>query len=267
MQTKEQYHHIIRDLISLCTLRNGKLRSIRGCFNKAREYFANKGLPVNPMGCGNAKTGLPGSYRPTGCGKNGSCPPNCPYADKGCFGQGGTPAALQAMRASVKIEAATNAYLTCTVISWLHFQAPHRANVTGDLCREGMLDWDLCQAMIECSEALRECLEGIDITGYLYTHADELDDWTRQRMLDAGCIVLRSDRLEPGAAVVYPLDEIPALREKTSVRLVECPAFRRGATCRSCQLCPRSVDLQICIVLDPHGTKARTVAETARAMH
>jgi len=272
----KDFAEIARDLVPLFHVaRTGKPRSVKGCFDKARAYFREHGLAFNPMGCGNKKTGLPGWYRPTGCGENGSCPSDCPYLDDdsgdekgGCYARiVGSPVERQARRASVDPAATAHSFIACALISLIHFGAPHRALVSGDLCLDDKIDPALLVALILASHAVQSALQTDADTAYLYTHT-ALPEASRSLLKAAGIAVLRSDRLEPGAAIVYPLDDLASLRQAhPETRLVECPAFRKGATCRSCRLCPRAQDLEICIVLDPHGQKERQVAETARAMH
>lgn len=213
--------------------------------------------PVAPVGEGNRKTDLPGTYRPVGV----TCPSSCPALGKFCYAQGGHVGMIQ-RRSSDEADAAVMAAIVA-ITSALKRGTVARLHVSGDFAREDKVDMAYVNAISAACSELR-ALSGQDIVAYTYTHLHD-GKWV-QRLRDSGCAVRMSDSRSPnGAIIVRDREHAREVRqlefEPAGTKLAVCPAQLGDITCRACKLCWERPDITIAFL--PEGVNK---AETRRSV-
>lgn len=224
-------------------------------FERARKLALKQfNVKANPMGLRNKKIQGPATYRQVG----GSCPP-CPYLEV-CYAGGGN-VALHARRASEEAFPALVS-IAIALVATEQSGTPVRLHVSGDLCRDGVLDMEYVAGLLTLSN-LYENRKGA--WAWSYTHLTPADfEPHRLRLKEAGIVVLYSDRFEVGGAVIWPFDEIETLRADPGVTYAKCREQLDGTPCVSCDLCVKAREKGICIVFKPHGRSQKRVLEIAR---
>lgn len=212
-----------------------------------RQLAASLGLPCNPVGGNNAKTGTPATYRPVGP----TCPP-CPISET-CYAKYGR-VKLHAKRSQPDALASLTAAAIAIVVA-LKGGSPARLHVSGDFFADGLPDAPYITGLVELTARIRPHFPDEKCAAWTYTHGTkELFEPWRLLLEEAGVRVLYSDIIEPGCAVVWPFSRLSELKRKApQVTFLRCPAQRRkGVTCRTCKRCLSAVERNECIVFDPH---------------
>jgi hypothetical protein len=239
----------IHNLIETLIQRISRVRTIKYAADACRKVLQKLGIRFVPFGVGNKKTGpLPGFYRKVG----NTCPPDCPYLGKGCYSQGG-PACLQQVRAVDDPEATIASFIVCAILAHKYCNGwPARMLVSGDLCRYGVVDRELVDGLKAAAAALQEHL-GQEIVGYGYTHTH--DPALLAELADAGIVVLQSDEIGPGCAIVHPHKDMGSLPKADGFRYIKCPSQTTDhkIKCLTCPICKESRQRKHCVVFDPHG--------------
>lgn len=237
-------HKLIRDLQHRLETVNAS--SFAG--DVCRAHLKEKGFPFVPFGTGNEKTGLPGFFRRVGA----TCPRDCPYLNKGCYAQSGN-SNLHQQRAGDSVKATVVSFVVCAILASKYYQgAPARLFVSGDLCRNGKVDQKLVLNLKKASRVLRKSL-GQEIVGYGYTHTHNPS--LLQDLRKDGIVLLESDVIGPGCAIVHPHKEMETLPEASGFKYVKCLAQTSGhkVKCAFCTLCRDAYSKRLCVVFDPHG--------------
>jgi len=249
---------------------------------KLQRCVEDLGLRCNPVSRLNGKTAVPGWYRPIESKKDGgtTCHRSCPYRwadppawadpdDPGARGPGscyalhsfvGWVQAAALVDVSASVVAAAVA-MVGAVRYWLQ----SRGHVAGDFGKDAdSVDWGYVRGLEAlCSRLQHEFGAHVPLA-WTYTHFETPDvpDLIRD-LAHVGFVVRRSDRWEPGGAVVAPFSEVATLRRMTSLDLVKCPAqLSKDVTCATCPVCvkyPRKT-----VVFEPHGPAAAAIAEKAK---
>jgi hypothetical protein len=225
-----------------------RLTTMPALIAHGRELAFDLNLPVAPVGVGNTKTGTASTYRPVGA----TCPSTCPYLGKGCYAEHGLVTIHE--RRAPKTSLASVVSAAIAIIAAVKCDALARLHVSGDFYVDGRLDETYLTELIEVSETIQG-LTNTSLLAWTYTHAppEEMDGW-RERLHAAGVVVLYSDRVEPGGAVIWPFRSFRTLQDLFPLlTLVRCPAQLTGTTCRECRLCPEARNRGLTIVFDPHG--------------
>jgi len=228
--------------------RVSKFRNLENACDAAREIIRAEGLGFVPFGVGNSKTKLPGFYRKVG----ETCPPDCPYLGNGCYSEGGRTA-LSQVRASNDVESTVASFIACAVLSSKLCKGwPARMFVSGDLCRNGKVDRELVRGLKEAAVVLRRHL-GQEIVGYGYTHTH--DPELLKEFAAVGIILLQSDEVGAGCAIVHPHKEMDTLPQAEGFRYVKCPSQTSDhkVKCATCPICKEARRKGSCVVFDPHG--------------
>lgn len=221
-----------------------------------RRALDKHGVPRNPFGDANSKTGAPGTYRPVGK----SCP-TCPYSpttgNGSCYASGGK-VAMQAQRATTDL--ASSIYSAAAVM--VHARRSGtvaRLHVSGDF-GESVVDLDYVDGLIDAAHAVNDAsgMPRGTVVAWSYTHHVD-GDW-RARLAAAGIAVRLSDKVGEWGAVVVPFSDVVQLRA-TGTRIAKCPAQLRDVKCIDCRLCWERPE--VTIAFDPHGARARKASEAS----
>lgn len=229
--------------------------SISGAAQRGRAAAVALGVTPNPIGGGNSKTDLPGSYRPTGP----TCPPGCPWLDQkraasehssfdetvkrdgkgGCYTQTGN-VALHQRRASVETRESAFAAFIAMVTAALT-GVPARLHVSGGFAKpDGGVDAEYIDALCAGASFVGRKYKR-ELVAFTYTaFSDAVFDEYRARLADAGIRVLSSNSRQAGGSLVRPtVGELRAMRAELradGLTLMLCPAqlTHNGITCREC---------------------------------
>lgn len=228
------------------------------------------GLASNPVGGGNKKTHLPGNYRPVGA----SCPSSCPYLpdEKGksqCY----------ALRAHVNIaqkRSSTDLEKSLTSAAIVMISAANtgthaRLHVSGDFFIGDKLDIGYLDGLTAIGKLIHRLTGVLKVRAYSYTHAKSVADLRRiAKLKEVGIVVLQSDSIVKGGAIIADWDKLPELRKKhKGLHIAKCPAqmppvrtrqgTERKASCATCDLCVTAEERGICIAFKPdYMTKAQS---------
>jgi len=216
-----------------------------------RQLAASLGLPCNPVGANNAKTGTPATYRPVGP----TCPP-CPISDA-CYAKYGH-VKLHAQRSASNTSASLAAAAVAIAVA-MKTGTLARLHVSGDFFTDGLPDVAYINGVVDIAQHVREQQQIAEPVAWTYTHASkEIFEPYRLLLEDAGVQVLYSDVVESGGAVVWPFAQLDDLRRQhPSQVFLRCPAqLHKAITCRRCLRCITARDRGECIVFDPHGPRA-----------
>jgi hypothetical protein len=243
----------LSDLIRLLT--NSRIVDPARFIAHGRELAADLNLPCIPVGAGNSKTGVPGTYRPVGP----SCP-SCPL-DAGCYARFG-PVGLHQARASIDALAGATA-AAIAIIAALRMGTAARLHVSGDFYANGQLSTEYLGWLIHCAAVIQKNFQVATPVAWSYTHVDrvEFEPW-RLKLAEVGIEVLYSGQPSCGGAVVWPHDRLAELRsDHPRLSIVACPAQTRSLNCRDCGLCWNAWSKQLCIAFDPHGRGANRLPQ------
>lgn len=228
------------------------------------------GLATNPVGGGNAKTHLPGNYRPVGA----SCPSSCPYLpdEKGksqCYATRGHVALAQ-KRSNTDLEKSLTS-AAIIMVSAVNTGTHARLHVSGDFFVNDVLDTEYIDGLMVIGKLVQRITGIFKVRAYSYTHAKGLADLRKiAKLKDAGIVVLQSDSIVAGGAIIADWDKLPELRKRhKGLHIVKCPAqmpavkTRQGtekkASCATCDLCITAKERNICVAFKPdYQTKAQT---------
>lgn len=216
-----------------------------------RQLAASLGLPCNPVGANNAKTGTPATYRPVGP----TCPP-CPISDV-CYAKFGR-VKLHAQRSKSNTSASLTAAAVAIAVS-VKMGTLARLHVSGDFFNDGVTDEAYINGLVEIAGYVRIQQQLDGPVAWTYTHASkEVFEPNRLLLDEAGIRVLYSGVVEPGGAVVWPFSKLEQLRRQHPEQaFVRCPAqLHKSITCRLCLRCLSAAARSECIVFDPHGPRA-----------
>lgn len=215
-----------------------------------RALAHDLGLPCNPVGAGNIKTGTPGTYRPVGP----TCPP-CQVVDA-CYAKFGPTRFHQERSSPDSTPSLTAALIAMIAAAKLGTLA--RLHIAGDIYQDGDIDFMYVFGLAELAKRIkREANIGQPYIAWTYTHAPK-QRFERLRVLlqTSGISVLYSSRPEPGGAMVWPFDDLVALaRKHPRLNLVPCKAQLTKITCKDCMLCFDAHEQGRTIVFDPHGPR------------
>jgi len=234
----------------------------RTAIDRAREYFREGGLAIEPIGVSNIKTQIPSVYRPVGT----TCPETCGYLDEYCYAQQGNVLIHQG-RATGDVGAFIRSMAIGAIVGHMWFDAPCRLCVSGDLfvfdesSGHQVVDWDLIEEMTCVGRELQGLLNRKNIA-WSYTHA-EFEDWQElfPVLRDAGISVVLSDFAMVGGCVTWWWEHMDKeLPHDPGVRYLKCPAQIAKQTeagkfksCAECQWCAHPMDKNFCVVFEPHG--------------
>lgn len=229
---------------------------------RMRRLLNTRGLGGVPFGDGDAKTGVPSTYRRVG----DTCPPTCPYLN-GCYATVHHVGRAQ-RSASNDVDAAVATAMVCIVWAQKTGRPAARLHVSGDFGvdrddSERYLN-ELRSALYALRFAAAERSYHWPATvAWTYTHheGEWMESW-RGWMVDAGLYIRRSDYFGPGGAVVWDFNDIVAARSKSSSPVAKCPAQLRDVNCADCRLCWERPD--VTIAFNPHGATASRVRNAAR---
>ncbi|MBD3262029.1 MAG: hypothetical protein GF334_10265 [Candidatus Altiarchaeales archaeon] len=237
----------INNLIEKLLARLARIRTLKYATNALRKVLQAEGIEYVPFGVGNKKTKLPGFYRKVG----NTCPPDCPYLGKGCYSEGG-PACLQQVRAVDDPDATVASFIVCTILANKYCgDWPSRMFVSGDVCRFGKVDRELVNKLKVAAVALRKHL-GMDVVGYGYTHTH--DPALLAELEEVGIVILQSDEIGAGCAIVHPHGDIGSLPKADGFRYIKCPSQTTDhVKCANCPICKDARRKGSCVVFDPHG--------------
>lgn len=223
---------------------------------RGRRVAESQGVKPNPVGLGNGKTDLPGTYRPVGP----SCPASCPWLDEGiaqrshgwervrsalavrggCYAQRGN-VAIHERRAVSEVNASVVAAFIA-MVAGARTGAPTRLHVSGDFAaQDGSVDVayieGLCKAARFVSRKYREAFQCFTYTAF----EDETFEPYRVRLARAGIVVLSSNTLQAGGTILRPsFKELRAQRAlieaQSGAKLLLCLAqlTDKAVTCREC---------------------------------
>lgn len=216
-----------------------------------RKALQAAGVEPNPVGVGNAKTELPGTYRPVGA----SCPSTCALLGSGCYAQKGHVALAQ-NRAKVDLDKDLGAAaLAMVAASKLPTPKPARLHVSGDLLKQGELD----SAYIAGLQLLAPSIPSKSpVKAYGYTHAKGPEVTEAIQDLKAAGIVIRpslDDKPEPGGAFVAEkgfrnFQELKLANPDT--KLVKCREQVDGTSCANCGICWDAKTASHCVIFAKH---------------
>lgn len=246
----------VADQVLAATARPGHWKQL---LPRARAAVLKAGLPLNPVGGGNRKTGTPATYRPVGA----TCPSSCPYLGNGCYAQQGFVYHHQGNASPDWLPSATSALVAMVLAARLETVA--RLHVSGDLTRDDQVDRAYVAALEQLGRYLRAQLELTGPLAWTYTHLTpaQLGPW-HERLKAAGIVVRFSDQLGHDGVIVAPFSEVPELRLRhPGQRLAKCLAQLTDdrIPCASCKLCWERPDLTI--VFRPHGFTRHAAAAAA----
>ncbi len=216
-----------------------------------RQLAASLGLPCNPVGANNAKTGTPATYRPVGP----TCPP-CPVSDI-CYANFGR-VKLHAQRSASSPSASLTAAAVAIAVA-VKMGTLARLHVSGDFFDDGVPDEAYINGLIEVAQHVRIQQQLDGPVAWTYTHGDKgVFEAYRLTLEGAGICVLYSDVVEAGGAVVWPFAKLDELRRvHPNQAFLRCPAqLHKAITCRRCLRCITAKGRGECIVFDPHGPRA-----------
>ena len=231
-------------------------KNLASANRRAHNWLKKAGLESTPYGIGNVKTAVASTYRPVGK----TCPSTCPYLDSGCYAQGGNVRYAQS-RASSDAAPGVLAATAAMIIS-ARFKTLARLHVSGDFGSPcGSVDAEYVDGVCKAAKNVRERYGLESDIAWAYTHFSKADfEPFRVQLAAAGIVVLYSDRLEAGGAIVTPFDKVRTLAKESGVKVAKCPAQLRKVACSDCLLCARSRELSLCIAFDPHGSQAKKAA-------
>ncbi len=206
---------------------------------------------ANPVGVGDEKTGVPGTYRPVGP----TCPDSCPQAEA-CYATSGNVAIHQA-NSSADIERSVRAAAIAIVAAYRSGLPAARLHVSGDFGRTDDEVDAYCRALLKMLAAFRRKLDVPQgrIVAWSYTHHPRVVSRWLGLLKAAGVHVRRSDHVGPNGAIVLPFDRVVQARRDTGMRIAKCPAQISDVDCAACTLCWTRPD--VVIAFDPHGAKKR----------
>lgn len=236
---------------------------------RVRRSFIRAGYPIAPVGVGNAKTRVASTYRPIGETGSGTCPTGCPYLDSGCYGRGGNCNLHQRRAETYPLVA----YIASTIAAIAVARSAGlaaRLHVTGDLCREGRLDREYLESLVEIGHQWPRRMSTDRALAFTYTHLSDPGEarYAIDRLRAAGIVCLWSDRIMVGGAIVVA-DRVEArmlAREhRATCRIVLCAAQSHGVSCAECRLCERAPALGLCMAFLPEGAAKRRAAEASPA--
>lgn len=236
----------------------------------ARAWMNVRGMPLNPVGAGNLKTGGPSTYRPI-TGARSTCPPGCPLRNEDgtsvCYGTVGR-VKLHETNSTDSLDASLNAAAVAMVAGARHGQTA-RLHVTGDFCRGGQLDVAYVAGLASAAWDIQTHF-GVPYLAWSYEHLQgperfRFNTW-RKLLMDSGVVVRMSDHYGPLGAVVLDHAEVNTVAAQTGARLIACPAQAasdHSVTCQTCTLCwtaPKAT-----IVFTPHTAYIAEVQKRASA--
>lgn len=231
-----------------------------------RTWAKRNCIPHNPVGSDDSKTQVPSTYRPVGP----TCPLDCPYLDNGCYAQQANVNIHQG-RSSAELEPSFWSAAFAFIIAG-RFGTLARLHVSGGFARpDGEVDSGYIYRLCELADWACDYFE-VDKVAWSYSHfAPEVFSPYRALLSASGIEVIYSDQLRVGGAIVYPFELVPELRAQTGLKLAKCPAqLSKHVTCRSCGLCWRTREANVCVVFNPHGSgkrAAETASPTIRRSH
>lgn len=219
---------------------------------KGRKALQDAGFNPNPVGAGNSKTELPGTYRPVGK----SCPSSCALLGAGCYAQKGRVALAQVRAETDLSRDLSSAGLAMTVAVETE-AGPARLHVAGDMLREGALDKPYMEGLKEMAKAVRKNGKAIrpnTTMAFGYSHAN-LSEEDLSSFRDAGIVIRPSlDKAPaPGGAFVAEKDFSNFKEIKLAnpgVKVAKCREQLEGISCAKCRLCWERTDL--CILFAKH---------------
>lgn len=224
-----------------------------------RALAQDLGLPCNPVGAGNMKTGTPGTYRPVGP----SCPP-CPVSDA-CYARYG-PTRFHQERSSAKALPSLTAAVIA-MIAAVKTKTLARLHIAGDVYEDGDIDLEYVVSLADLARRIRSHLAPeVRYIAWTYTHAPK-NRFERLRRLLAisGISILYSERPEAGGAMIWPFNQLNELEKRhPRLTLVPCKAQLEQTTCRDCCLCFEAREKGRTIVFDPHGPKRMLIVGVHR---
>lgn len=207
---------------------------------KGRALLRKEGFEPNPVGAGNKKTGLPGTYRPVGA----SCPSSCALLGAGCYAQKGNVALAQ-KRAEVELTRdLSSAALGMAVAK--HTQAgPCRLHVSGDLLRDGSADREYMAGLADIAKQI-DNPSGTSAYGYTHAGEDTISEAELWHLASVGIRIRRSldkaEDMDENTAIVAERNfanfgEIKGIAKRKGLKVAKCREQLDGTSCAECKLC------------------------------
>lgn len=216
-----------------------------------REALRQEGFEPNPVGVGNRKTELPGTYRPVGA----SCPKTCALLGEGCYAQKGRVNMVQ-VRAEVNLaKDLSSAGLAMATAANMAKPGPARLHVSGDLLKNGELDQDYIDGLVEMAPKVSS---ESPVKAYGYTHAKgEEARKAISRLKSAGIVIRQSldDKPAPGGAFVAEKNFSNFIELKMAnpgVPMAKCREQVDGTSCANCGICYEEKYDKVCVIFAKH---------------
>lgn len=218
---------------------------------EGRKALRSAGFEPNPVGVGNSKTELPGTYRPVGL----SCPKTCALLDSGCYAQKGRVNMVQVRAETVLSRDLSSAGLAMMTAANMAKPGPARLHVSGDLLKDGTLDLDYIKGLAEIAPKVSSVSP---VKAYGYTHAKGEEARKAISELKAAGIVIRpslDDKPAPGGAFVAKKNFSNFLELKMAnpgVPMAKCREQLDGTSCANCGICYEEKYDKVCVIFAQH---------------
>lgn len=249
--------HKMVDAVSSCLEANLTQET---CIRKGRKALRDAGFEPSPVGVGNSKTELPGTYRKVGK----TCHVGCSLLGNGCYAQKGHVNIAQ-NRATGGIENDLAAVTLAVLTAWFHSPeklVPARLHVSGDILKEGnQIDEEYVAGLVAVGRAVRALGVSSPVVAFLYSHApQELLQALRvkERLAEVGIFLRRSldeaeGDLEGTALVVDTFEEVASLREQfPNIKFIKCLEQLADIPCAKCKVCFQEKTERACVLFRVH---------------
>lgn len=211
---------------------------------KMRQMALKEGLQINPVGAGDRKTALPGSWRNVGI-TNGSCAPGCQFLPKeeggngDCYVLKGDKTAMSNKRATPELERSLMS-AAIAMLAAADKGEVARLHVAGDFFRGGRIDYRYITGLRRISQIIRSHYKQ-DVVGYTYCHDASVEHFAKYKaaLRRNGIRVRNSDHNIPDGAIIWEHDKMDALRIAfPENKYVKCLyQVNKEKTCVKCRMC------------------------------
>lgn len=221
----------------LAAAERGRKRTADGSLNRMRAL----GTGLNPVGAGDEKTGVPGTYRPVGP----TCPDSCAQKEA-CYALVGNVALHQRRSDADPVKGARTA-LAAVIAAHVGGHSAARLHVSGDFGRTDDEVDAYARALLGALRAARIVTGRTGVMAWTYTHHPRVRRWVGL-LKAAGLHVRYSDVNGPNGAIVvdrFSAGTMARVRAEGTASVAKCPAQLRNTTCDACTLCWTRPDVTI----------------------